>query len=286
MKAIKTIMSEKQDLNSEKMNKILLHVMAVAKLLAFFIGTIILVLIHTIWYILTRRLDITMWFHKYCCFIFNIKIHVVGETAHRRNNPVIYLINHISYLDIIILGSMLDGCFVAKSEVAKWPGFGFLAKLQKTIFIVREKSALNASRESIAIAMNKDYDIILFPEGTSTDGWDVLQFKAGLLGILFPDNKKEAASYEVIDNALVQPVAIKHVKTNNIPVTKERQDLRDSYAWYGDMELAPHLWDFAHTTRTDVEIHMLPPLSANDFVHRYDIANAAQERVAKVIRGA
>jgi len=267
-------------------NKFLLNLMGGVKILAFILGTLILVCIHTIWYILSRRLDVTMLFHKWCCFIFNIKIHKVGQDAHRKNHPVIYLCNHISYLDVIVLGSFIDGCFVAKSEVSGWPGFGFLAKLQKTIFIVREKSALLKSRQSIADAMNKDHDIILFPEGTSTDGWDVMQFKAGLLGIFFPDDKNIGGDHAVIDNALIQPVAIKHLKTNNIAVTKDRQDLRDLYAWYGDMELVPHLWALSRTLRTDVEVTLLPALSANDFVHRFDIANAAQERVAKVIKGA
>jgi 1-acyl-sn-glycerol-3-phosphate acyltransferase len=213
---------------------------------------------------------------------------MIGDNAHRKNHPVIYLCNHLSYLDVLVLGSKLDGCFVAKSEVAGWPGFGFLAKLQKTIFIVRDKSALMQSRKSIADAMNKDFDIILFPEGTSTDGWDVMQFKAGLLGIFFPDAKdrKGAGDYQVIDQALCQPVAIKHTKINGEPVTADRKDLRDLYAWYGDMDLAPHLWDFAHVKRTDVEVHMLSSLSTKDFVSRYDIANAAQERVAKVVKGA
>ena len=124
-----------------------------------------------------------------------MKRHIV------KNHPVIYLCNHISYLDVLVLGSMLDGCFVAKSEVASWPGFGFLAKLQKTIFIVRERRALKQSRKSIADAMQKDHDIILFPEGTSTDGWDVMQFKAGLLGIFFPDEKGAGGEFDVIDNA-------------------------------------------------------------------------------------
>lgn len=259
------------------------HAKAVAKLLAFVFGTIILVLIHTIWFILTRRLDVTMWFHRYCCFVFNIKIKVIGETAHRRNHPVIYLCNHMSYLDILILGSVLDGCFVAKSEVAGWPGFGFLAKLQKTIFIVRDKSALLQSRQAIAAAMEKDFDIILFPEGTSTDGWSVNQFKAGLLGIFFPDQKGGDADYSIIENALIQPVALKHTKTSGKNVTPDRTDLRDLYAWYGDMDLAPHLWAFAHTSGVEVEVHMLPTLSTNDFVHRFDIANAAQERVLKIV---
>jgi len=265
------------------MKNIALHIMAVAKLLAFVVGTLVLVLIHTIWYVLTRRLDVTMVFHKWCCFVFNVKIKIVGENAHRKNNPVIYLCNHISYLDILVLGSFIDGCFVAKSEVAGWPGFGFLAKLQKTIFIVRERSALMQSRQSIADAMDKDHDIILFPEGTSTDGWDVLQFRAGLLGIFFPDEKGIGGDYGVIDNALVQPVAIKHTKINSEPATKETRDL---YAWYGDMELVPHLWDFAHVRSCEVEVHMLPPLSTEDFTHRYDIANAAQERVAKALKDA
>ena len=267
-------------------NNFLRHLLAIIRLIAFFTGTLILVFIHISWFILTRRMDVTMWFHKYCCFLFNIHIHVIGESARQKSRPVIYLCNHMSYLDIIVLGSVIDGCFVAKSEVAKWPGFGFLAKLQKTIFIVRDKAALKESRKAIADAMADDNDIILFPEGTSTDGWDVQQFRAGLLGIFFPDEKGSGGDYEVIDNALVQPVAIKHIKTDGISVTKDRQDLRDLYAWYGDMDMAPHLWDFAHTLRTDVEIHMMRPLSTNDFVHRFDIANAAQERVAKAFKDA
>lgn len=259
-------------------------VLAVIRIAAFILGTLSLVIIHFIWFLLTRRLDVTMWFHRYCCWLFNIKIKIVGKSAHSKDHPVIYLVNHISYLDILVIGGIIDGCFVAKSEVASWPGFGFLAKLQKTIFIVRERSALLESRKSIADAMIKGHDIILFPEGTSTDGWDVLQFKGGLLGILLPDNKDGDASSAVIENALVQPLAVKHVATNGIKVTKDRQDLRDLYAWYGDMDLVPHLWALAHTTSTHVELHFLPHLSPADFTHSYDIANAAQERVAKVIR--
>lgn len=268
------------------MKILLLHVMAVMKLFAFLVGTIILVLVHTIWYVLTRRLGVTMYFHKWCCFVFNVKIKIEGENAHRKNNPVIYLCNHISYLDIVVLGSFIDGCFVAKNEVAGWPGFGLLAKLQKTVFIDRKASALLRSRKSIADAMEKDHDIILFPEGTSSDGWDVLKFRAGLLGIFFPDEKNVGGDHAVINNALVQPIVVKHTKINGVAVTKEDQSKRDLYAWYGDMELAPHLWSFAHVFSAEVEIHMLDPLSTNDFVHRYDIANAAQERVAKIIKDA
>jgi len=260
------------------------HIFAVLKLLSFVIGTLCLVLVHTIWYILTRRLDVPMYFHRWCCFVFNVRYKIIGETARQKNQPVIYLSNHISYLDVLVLGSVLDGCFVAKSEVAGWPGFGFLAKLQKTIFIVREKSALMKSRESIADAMNKDYDIILFPEGTSTDGWDVMQFKAGLLGILFPDDKSKADETSSIDKALIQPVAVKHIKTNGLDVTPDRQDLRDIYAWYGDMDLVPHLWALSKSKSVDVEVHLLPALSSSDFVHRFDITNAAHERVSKVIK--
>lgn len=263
-----------------------LTLMGILKLIVLLVGTLVLIVVHVVWYMLTGRLGVTKWFHRFCCLVTNIRIKVIGETAHRKNNPVIYMCNHISYIDILVLGSMLDGCFVAKSEVAGWPGFGFLSKLQKTIFIVRERSALMESRKSIADAMANDHDIILFPEGTSTDGWEVQQFKAGLLAIFFPEDKDkaEAGNYETIDNALLQPVAIKHVATDGIPATKDRQDIRDLYAWYGDMDLVPHLWALVKTWRTDVEVHMLDPLSPRDFTHRFDIANAAQERVAKALQ--
>jgi 1-acyl-sn-glycerol-3-phosphate acyltransferase len=216
--------------------------------------------------------------------VFNIKINIIGDNAHQTNHPVIYVCNHVSYLDVVILGSFIDGCFVAKNEVATWPGFGFLAKLQKTIFISRNKSAVLQSREAIAAAMKKNYDVILFPEGTSTDGWNVMKFKAGLLSIFFNNNSDINCDFKVISNALVQPIAIHHIRTNGIDVTKDRQDLRDTYAWYGDMELVPHLWRLAKTKRTDVDVHMIDPLSPNDFVHPHDIANAAQDRVSKVIK--
>jgi len=260
------------------------HVIAMIRIAAFVLGTISLVLIHFIWFLLTRRLDVTMWFHRFCCWLFNVKIKIIGQSIRSRNHPVVYLVNHVSYLDVLVLGGIIDGCFVAKSEVASWPGFGFLAKLQKTIFIVRDRSALLDSRKGIIDAMNKGHDIILFPEGTSTDGWDVLQFKGGLLGILFPDTKGDDASLTVIDNALVQPLAIKHVATDGIKVTKDRQDLRDLYAWYGDMDLVPHVWALAHTKRTDVEVSFLPHLSPRDFTHSFDLANTAQQHVAKVIQ--
>jgi 1-acyl-sn-glycerol-3-phosphate acyltransferase len=262
-------------------SKIFLKILAILKLFAFIVGTILIVLIHVVWFILTRRLDITLWFHKYCCFIFNIKVKVIGQDAEQQKLPVIYLCNHLSYLDVVVLGSFLDGCFVAKSEVAGWPGFGFLAKLQKTIFIVREKASLTKSREAIGQAVAEGYNIILFPEGTSTDGWDVLQFKSGLLNIFF---NEEAAQEEGLPKAVIQPVAIKHTHTNGMIVTKERQDLRDFYAWYADMDLVPHLWALAHIKRTNVEVYLLEPLTTSDFVHRHDIANAAYDRVAKIVK--
>ena len=268
------------------MSPLLRNILAIVRFALFMVGTLFLVVIHTLWYLLSGRLDVTMWFHKFCCVLFNIRVHKIGYSAHKKNQPVIYLSNHVSYLDILVLGSFVDGCFVAKSEVATWPGFGLLAKLQKTIFIVRDKSALMQSRAAIAEAMNKDFDIILFPEGTSTDGWDVMQFKAGLLGIFFPEDKEKAGRYQVIDNALIQPVAIKHVKIDGKDVYPDRKDMRDLYAWYGDMDLVPHLLAVAKVWRTDVEVHMLPPLNPGDFTNRFDIANVAQERVAKVIKGA
>ena len=84
--------------------------------------------------------------------------------------PTLYVCNHVSYLDIELLGGLIPGSFVAKAEVATWPFFSTLAKAQRTIFVERRSSKTSTSRDEMMRRLNTGDNLMLFPEGTSSDG--------------------------------------------------------------------------------------------------------------------
>ena len=96
---------------------------------------------------------------------------------------MLFVANHISYLDITVLGSLIAGSFVAKTEVARWPLFGWLAKLQRSVFVDRQVRSTAQQRDAIAERLAAGDALILFPEGTSGDGNRVLPFKSALFSV-------------------------------------------------------------------------------------------------------
>src|SRR5216683_2513376 len=126
----------------------------------------------------TSRLPV--FYHRWCCRILGFRIQVIGtQTAER---PVLFAANHISYTDITILGSVITGSFIAKAEVADWPFFGWLAKLQRSVFVDRQVRTTATQRDAISDRLAAGDALILFPEGTSGDGNRVLPFKSALFG--------------------------------------------------------------------------------------------------------
>lgn len=164
-------------------------------------------------------------FFRYCVKCAGLNLNIVGSFDKKAAN--FYISNHVSYLDIPVLASMIDGLFIAKSEVAKWPLIGFLAKIGRTHFVSRKAVNTLKEREEIAHRLKKGETILLFPEGSSSDGNNLLPFRPGLLSTaLLPINDIQIA---------IQPVTITYGP--DAP-----QDKREKYAWYGDMEMGPHVW--------------------------------------------
>ena len=124
---------------------------------------------------------IPYFYHKICLRIFGIKIKTFGKVS--INFPILLISNHASYLDIIILGSLFKTSFIAKKEISKWPLLGILAKLQNTIFIDRRVSSLKNQENQIIKHLNEKKNLVIFPEGTSSDGNRVLPFKSSLFNI-------------------------------------------------------------------------------------------------------
>ena len=173
-----------------------------------------------------------VYFHRLFLRMFGLRIKVNGRLA--RDAPVLVLANHVSWLDISVIGSLGPLSFVAKSEVERWPVVGLFARLQRTVFIDRARRAHTAEvNAAVARRLAGGDIIVLFAEGTSSDGNRVLPFRSSLVGAA-----RAALSASGAGTIQLQPLAITYTRRNGLPLT--RRD-RPEVAWYGDMDLAPHL---------------------------------------------
>ena len=189
-----------------------------------------------------------LW-HKAAAKATGIKIIKTG-TDYAATHPqagMIYAANHSSYLDIVTLGAFVKGVFVAKSEIASWPVFGFLAKLQGTYFVVRHRSEAEKQRTHLRKMILKGMRIIIFPEGTTTNGFTLYPFKPSLFGSIIADELNDKT-------IMVQPITLAYVKYNKKDITTQAE--MDNVAWYrDDHDLMPHLWDFLKSRGVTVKIH-------------------------------
>lgn len=206
-------------------------------------------------------------YHKLCCAIMGLKVRVVGAPATAR--PVLFVSNHVSYLDIPVLGSISPVSFVAKSEVAQWPGYGWLAKLQRTVFVDRRRNTTMQQRDSIHARLVAGDALVLFPEGTSNDGNRILPFRSALLSVA------EAASGE--QPLVIQPVSIAYTSVNGVALG---WGLRPLVAWYGGMELGGHLWRFSRLGMVEVVVQFHDEARLGDFPSRKELTRHCQEAVA------
>jgi 1-acyl-sn-glycerol-3-phosphate acyltransferase len=156
-------------------------------------------------------------------------------------DPALLVANHVSWLDIIAIGSLVPSAFMAKDDVSRWPLIGRLAGFSGTLFIRRQSvSSLRAAIDKLAEILSLHRHVTLFPEGTSTDGQQVLPFHSGLF--------KAAEDAQVP----VQALAIRYTR-------EQRPDTLAPFI--GEMTFLPHLLDILRARRTEVDVHFCPPLS-------------------------
>jgi 1-acyl-sn-glycerol-3-phosphate acyltransferase len=215
------------------------------------------------------------WYQRQLAHLFGIRMHVIGTPIQDRG--VLMVANHTSYFDILAIGGAAKLSFVAKAEVEKWPLFGTFAKLQRTVFVNRErKSATGDVRDIIRDRLLEGDALMLFPEGTSHDGNFVLPFKSALLGAAEVVIGHDAAGMPMYPP--VQPVSVAYTRVHGVPMGRENRPL---YAWYGDMELVSHLWEALCTGPIDVVIQFHPPLTVDQAGGRKALAQKAEQIVRK-----
>lgn len=212
-------------------------------------------------------------YHRLCCRLFGVERVVIGEIAATR--PVLFVANHISYLDIEILGATVETCFVAKREIAGWPFFGWLARLQQTVFVERRARGVADERDDLAHRLKARANAVLFAEGTSSDGNRLLPFKSALFSVA--ERKVDG------EPLVVQPVTLAYTRLDGMPLGRT---IRPFVAWYGDMELAPHLWFALGLGRITATIQFHPPVTLAAFGSRKELAAHCQQTIAAALEAA
>jgi len=221
-----------------------------------------------------RRVTAALWF-AVCCELTGLQINVRGLPALKR--PVTYVSNHVSYLDVPVLGFLLDAVFVAKSEVASWPLFGLIARLGRTVFVRRERRHSARQSHDLRARLARGDDLVLFPEGTSSNGHGVLPFRSALFEALAPAGGAARPVW-------VQPVSIAYVRTTNGRTL--HHGLEDSYAWHGAMALAPHLFRVLCLRGAVVDITFHEPVNPRAFDDRKALSAYCHQQVAGGVRDA
>jgi len=224
---------------------------------------------------LPRRKTFPNRYHRFLCRLFGIRVTIVGRPVQSRG--VLMIANHTSYFDIIVLSAAAPVSFVAKKEVASWPLFGTLARLQETVFIERGKRSQSIqARDLIRERLVEGDALVLFPEGTSNDGNGVLPFKSALMGAAEAELGTDAEGR--VRHVPVQPVSVAYVGLYGLPMDR---DLRPLFAWYGDMDLVPHLWEALKTGPIDVTVQFHAPLSVDTTGDRKVLASDAEAMVRR-----
>ena len=208
----------------------------------------------------TRASKLTpILYHRLCAKIFGFRIRIHGSPSASR--PTLFVSNHVSYMDITILGSLLDASFIAKAEVSKWPLFGLIAKLDRTVFVQRRSLRAAEQRDEISERLSDGDNLILFPEGTSADGLHVLPFKSALFSVAEHRGK--------LDTLALQPVSISYTHLDGIPLGR---CLLPHFAWYGEMTMVPHLFTLVGLGSVTIDVTFHEPASSHEFKSRKGMA--------------
>ncbi len=205
-------------------------------------------------------------YHAFCCHLFGVKIITEGMPAAPAPGTV-YIGNHISYLDISAVGSIVKGCFVAKKDVESWPLFGILGKMGQTIYVSRTPAHAARETQTLLGRLDDGLPLIVFPEGTSSDGTKILPFKSSFFEIFL--NRE----------TIIQPFTISILEIDEKPAVTSEQ--RDRYTWHGDMTLLPHLWWFAKSKGAILRVKFEEPLISTSFTDRKQLSQACYTQVVK-----
>jgi len=202
----------------------------------------------------------TLWWHGRMCTIFGVRRKIYGNA---NQTPTLFVVNHISWFDIPALGSTLPVHFLSKDEVNSWPIIGWLAAKTGTLFIKRGcRESAQQSMNDIRQTLENNGHVILFPEGTTTDGTSLKRFHSRLF---------QAA---IDARVQVQAVAIRYPHPDGV---------HPKAPFIGDTQFLESTLDMMSEARMDVSIHFLKSMNASNY-SRDELAKAAREQIMSIIQ--
>ena len=195
--------------------------------------------------------------------ILNIKVTIAGDEGQLERGGYVIIANHVSYVDGIVLGSIFPIVFVSKREVKKWPIVGQWNVLCGTIFINRQrKKEVGALVREMTRKLRQEANILLFPEGTSTNGEKMLPFQTAPLAA------------PLRSRSIIVPVTLAYTTIDEQPVTAVN---RDFVYWYGDMDFVTHFWDLLGRRGVEVLVTLQPKIEC----FRYADNSAGRKKLAE-----
>ena len=195
--------------------------------------------------------------------ILNIKVTIAGDEGQLERGGYVIIANHVSYVDGIVLGSIFPIVFVSKREVKKWPIVGQWNVLCGTIFINRQrKKEVGALVREMTRKLRQEANILLFPEGTSTNGEKMLPFQTAPLAA------------PLRSRLIIVPVTLAYTTIDEQPVTAVN---RDFVYWYGDMDFVTHFWDLLGRRGVEVLVTLQPKIEC----FRYADNSAGRKKLAE-----
>ncbi|KQR77929.1 lysophospholipid acyltransferase family protein [Rhizobium sp. Leaf341] len=220
-----------------------------------------------------RRTLPRLW-HRIACRMIGLRVHVHGTPEARR--PLMLVSNHVSWKDILVLGSVADVVFIAKAEVKAWPVFGLLARLQATIFVAREQKRTTGNQvNEIGARLAAGEIVVLFPEGTTSDGNRLLEIKSSLFGAA-------AAAVPSVPGGIVhvQPVAIAYTRVHGMPMGRYHRPIA---AWPGDIALVPHLMGVLREGAVDVDLVFGETIDYRADSHRKQVSREVEKQMKSML---
>jgi 1-acyl-sn-glycerol-3-phosphate acyltransferase len=218
-------------------------------------------------------------YYAVLCSLLRVRIRVVGTPV--RDRAVLFVSNHVSWADILVIGSIAPVAFVAKREVASWPLVGITAKLQRTVFVDRSRRQQtgNAVNE-IVKRLSDGTSVVLFAEGTSSDGNRVLPFRSSLLGAV---EDAAAAHQGDADHIVIQPMSITYTGQQGMPMGRRQRPL---VAWYGDLDFMPHIKRLVADGVVDAVVSYGEQVPADGAIDRKAMTRKLHDDVRRLMAGA
>ncbi len=210
-------------------------------------------------------------FNRILRILLNVKIHLEGADRCLGTDGHFIVANHLGYLDGVVLGSLFPVIFVTKRQVKRWPVIGQLLTLLGTIFVDREnKQDILRVIDRISGTLREGANVLMFPEGTSTNGEKLLPFQSAFFAA------------PLMARASIAPLTITYRFVDYEPLSAAN---RDRVYWYGDMSFAPHIWNLLGTDRVDVSVKICPRIETallqNSSWGRKQLSQACYDAIAQ-----